>query len=223
MSSSIFPILLGVGGVALATKGGSVERADAPRRSERNDEPAPPSSPPSTGLAALKARHAITAHGLDGNTEPAVLGHRAEVHTSVPREIADRAEKRMREEYNKLSGAAKQEVCRRMKADFPGNESIQQMDCTDPDALDWETIAAVAITAAAVAGATALCGPVCGAIAAPLAGVIGVKVADWGAGAWDDLSDEAQEVWDESVEWTEGVYEDAKEWVGDALDDINPF
>jgi hypothetical protein len=164
------------------------------------------------------ARHGVTAYGLDGTTEPAVLGHRAEVHTSVPREIADKVEKRMREEYEKASDSAKKEICKRMKADFPENEAIQQMDCDEP--LDWEAIVAVAITAAAVAGATAICGPVCGALAAPIAGVIGVKVADWTVDAWDDLSDEAKEVWNDSVDWTEGVYEDAKEWASDGLDDV---
>jgi hypothetical protein len=219
MSSSIFPILLGAGGVALAMKGGDVESSDAPRRGEQVNPTAPPASPPATGLAALKRRHGITAYGLDGTTEPAVMGHRMEEHTSVPREIMDRAEKRMREEYNRLNGEAKSAVCREMKAQFPGDEAIQQMDCSTP--LDWEALTAVAISAAGVAGATAICGPVCGAIAAPLAGVIGVKVADWGASAWDDLSDDAQEIWDESTEWIEESYEDAKDWVSDNLNPLD--
>lgn len=217
--SSVLPIVLAGAGIALATRGkesaDEPERAGPPRRGNQVDEPAPPSAP-RTGLAALKARHGVTWVGAEGISEPAVVRSRMESHTSVPKEIMDRAEKRMKDAWDKASGAAKREICARMKAEFPDDENIQQLDCDKPL---WEQLLNAAIIAGATAAGAAICGPVCGALAGSMAAVIGVEVTDWVAGAWDDLSDDAQELWDETGDWFEGVYQDAEEW----LDDLNPF
>jgi hypothetical protein len=122
----------------------------------------------------------------------------------VPREIADKALARAKEELEKLDDKAREVVCKKLKEQYPDNQQIQAIDCS---ASSTEQIVSAALVVAGAAAGTAICGPVCGTAG----GMIGGAIA---AAYGKDIAEFLDDGWDS----VEGYAEDALDGISDGYD-----
>ena len=189
--------VLGAGGAAIAFS-----------LKEAKDGPAPTAKPGAVAYTSGGRRMFRVAH-----LSPVVAGRYStrplsstdtRYHQSHIRE----AEKRAKEEYNRLSSEAKRRGAAAVNAELgtnlTGDESFEEASAMIGAAVGGAAAAAgcAAIGAAAVASQCAVLGAIAG-------NYLGKKLGAWLDETWDDVED-----------WAGDAYDEAKEWVGDTWDDF---
>lgn len=218
MASSVLPIVLAGTGIALVAKAGSV--AAVPRRGEYLNDPDAPPPKPTSALAGLKERYSTAFVGNMGSS-PMVVANPMEVHTTSPREVTDRILRELKADFEAATGEAKKKICEDLKKEFPGEVSIQQIDCSKPAGVLFQSIVIAVGTAAGAAAGAWIAGPIGAKLGAVIGGAVGKVGYDYVSGAWRDSW--AEDAYEESKAWVEGVYEDVGEIAGDVADKIGSW
>lgn len=152
-------------------------------------------------IKALGSRYQTNAPSQYGIYDPLV--DRRDVESM---EIRDKVLARVKKEYDALTGAAKEKVCKELKAQWPDSNQIQSLDCK---AGNWENLFAAAGSVAGAAGGSALCGPPCAYVGGVLGGAVG-KV----------IGKEVGEFFEDAYDEIESVVGDAYDAAADVVDDL---
>lgn len=108
----------------------------------------------------------------------------ADYPAEISQAIVDKAKK----EWGKLEAAARKAACQKLKDAYPGNAGLQAIDCSAAGSsfqTILKAIAAAAGTAVCVAYGAGVAAPLCGMVAAWIAGWAGPKLEEWANDAYD--------------------------------------
>lgn len=150
----------------------------------------PPTPKPPTGTNTVKA--GVSRYRLANPTSISValrsvyatpaekVGNGGSVN-QLPKEIEEQIKKDLKAQWDAASGAAKVEICNRLKSQFPKDQKVQAMSC-DPN-MTFQTL----LNIAGAAAGTALCGPPCGAVGIVIAAYAGPTIQSYAERAWNDV------------------------------------
>jgi hypothetical protein len=193
--------------ISLAVAGGAIVLGGKALSSEKK----PTVAAPTTSGATLKKTTVSYASTL--NAVNLIQARASTFLNSVPggahsSDLEQKILAKAKSEWDKLSKEAKAAACKKLKAAYPNNTQIQNIDCSAGNfqAILQATAGAAGTAACVASGAGAAVSPLCGAAAAFIAGYVGPKLEEWTKDAYNKVG-----------EWAEDGYNAAKGAVKDAI------
>lgn len=191
MNSNAQLAILAAGGTALYF---------ATRSGDSSTEAPASAAPPKTGVKNFKSLRGVKGAVLGGAgvtqqimqklgqiSNPSKSGGSA---SGYPKEIEDRMKAELKAQWEAASAAAKIEICKKIKAQFPKDAGIQAMNCEQAPNMTFQTV----FTTVAAAAGFAVCGPPCSVVGVLVAAYAGPKLEEFAKRAWGDVKDFGKDI-----------------------------